>query len=447
MLAMAGDVLSLSSRDVNVERNHLRAGTGIARLIASGLVLLVIARNAYADPGEWQWGGHTKALFNYLTFPEDSVFREATGANSSDYSFDGRFKLRYDNNAWEVAADYQLIARYGDAVALSRQLSDLAIVPGAVPNDSLRVLNLTDTLVDGGDAVAVQRLDRLYVTYNSEDWVARLGRQVISWGNGLVYSAMDFINPFDPAAVDKEYKVGDDMVYGQYLWRSGNDLQTVLVGRRDADTGNVDRANSTLAAKYHGFAGVFEYDILLSQHYGDTVAGVGGNRSIGGAVWRGDVTLTRTDTETVPLVVTSLSWSWMWGGKNASGVVEYFYSGFGIRSGEYSEAELAAKPDLSARLQRGELFTLGRNYVVTSVVVELTPLFLLTPNIFINLDDPSALVQVVGQYDVAQNFLLLAAINAPIGSPGTEYGGINSGVDGLYLSSGPSLYLQLAWYF
>lgn len=444
---MAGNVLSISSRDSRPGRNTTRAGSAVARLVAGGLVLLVSANNALADPGEWQWGGHTKALFNYLSYPEDSVFRELTGANSSDYSFDGRFKLRYDKNAWQVAADYQLIARYGDAVALSRQLSDIPLVPDAVPDDSLRVLNLTDTLVDSGDAVAVQRLDRLYATYTSEDWVARLGRQVISWGNGLVYSAMDFINPFDPAAVDKEYKLGDDMVYGQYLWRSGNDLQMALVGRRDADTGNVDRANSTLAAKYHGFAGAFEYDILLSQHYGDTVAGIGGNRSIGGAVWRGDATLTRTDTETVPLVVTSLSWSWMWGGKNASGVVEYFYNGFGIRGGEYSAAEVAARPDLSARLQRGELFTLGRNYVVTSVVVELTPLFLLTPNFFTNLDDPSALVQLVGQYDFAQNFLMLAAINAPIGAPGTEYGGIDSGIDGLYLSSGPSLYLQLAWYF
>ena len=37
-----------------------------------------------------------------------------------------------------------------------------------------------------------------------------------------MFNAMDIFNPFDPAAVDTEYKVGDDMFYGQYLfndWR------------------------------------------------------------------------------------------------------------------------------------------------------------------------------------------------------------------------------------
>ena len=153
---MAGDALSAASRDLDPLRNDLRACTGSASIVAGALLWLVIACNALADAGEWQWGGHTKLLFNHLTYPEDSVFRELTVANSNDYSFDGRFKLRYDSNAWQVAADYQLIARYGDAVALSRQLSDIAIVPGAVPDDSLRVMNLTDTLIDSGDAVAVQ---------------------------------------------------------------------------------------------------------------------------------------------------------------------------------------------------------------------------------------------------------------------------------------------------
>jgi len=37
----------------------------------------------------------------------------------------------------------------------------------------------------------------------------------LSWGNGLVFSPMDIVNPFDPTAVDTEYKAGDDMLYGQ----------------------------------------------------------------------------------------------------------------------------------------------------------------------------------------------------------------------------------------
>ncbi len=54
----------------------------------------------------------------------------------------------------------------------------------------------------------------------------------------------------------------------------------------------------------------------------------------------------------------------------------------------------------------------------------MNPLFLLTPNLFVNLDDPSALAQLVAQCDIKQDLLFIAALNIPIGPDGTEYGGI-----------------------
>ena len=55
--------------------------------------------------------------------------------------------------------------------------------------------------------------------------------------------------------------------------------------------------------------------------------------------------------------------------------------------------------------------------------------------------------QLVAQYDWKQNLLLLGALNLPLGADGSEYGGIETGADGLYYSSGPSVFAQLAWYF
>ena len=99
------------------------------------------------------------------------------------------------------------------------------------------------------------------------------------------------------------------------------------------------------------------------------------------------------------------------------------------------------------RLARGELYNLGRHYLGASVTVEVTPLFNFTPNIFVNLTDPSALAQLVFSYDWKQDVLILGAVNFPIGPNGSEYGGIDSTQDGLYVSTGPSLFAQLAWYF
>lgn len=77
----------------------------------------------------------------------------------------------------------------------------------------------------------------------------------------------------------------------------------------------------------------------------------------------------------------------------------------------------------------------------------MNPLWLLTPNAFINISDGSLLAQLVTTYDLKQDLQVLAAINLPVGPAGTEYGGIDSGVAGKPLSTGAGLFAQLAWYF
>ena len=75
------------------------------------------------------------------------------------------------------------------------------------------------------------------------------------------------------------------------------------------------------------------------------------------------------------------------------------------------------------------------------------PLFLLTPNVFMNVGDPSALLQVVFQNDLKQDLQLWSAVNFPVGADGTEYGGAASDIPGLFLSAGPSVSVQLVWYW
>ena len=108
---------------------------------------------------------------------------------------------------------------------------------------------------------------------------------------------------------------------------------------------------------------------------------------------------------------------------------------------------LAENPDLYKRVARGELFNLGRHYLALSAMIEVTPLFLLTPNIFVNLQDPSALAQVVFQNDLQENLQLWSAIALPVGADGTEFGGAASATPELYVSAGPSVSVQLVWYW
>ena len=425
----------------------------LARLILSGLavspfaVLQAQSGNAADEKTAWTFGGHAKYQFIYTSYPDNSSFDQILGDHSLDNNLEVRLKFSADRKRWDFRADYQFIAVYSDTLELSRHLPGTAIPINNVISDDRRWWNLTHTIEDEGKKAVVQRLDRLSAGYTGEHAVVRFGRQAISWGNGLIFTPMDIFNPFDPAAVDKEYKSGDDMLYGQYLFNNANDLQGVAVVRRNPRNGDVESDQSSLAFKYHGFLGMNEYDLLIAEHFGDQILGIGGIHDIGGAVWRGDLTWTDTEEDSVFSLATSISYSWTWAGKNISGLLEYYYNGFGQRDSDYSLNDLADNPELIKRLERGELFTLGRNYLAASLSVEISPLFILIPNFFVNLEDPSTFVQIVAQYDWKQDLLILAALNIPIGPDGSEYGGIEAPADDQYFSTGPSIFAQLAWYF
>jgi len=422
-----------------------------------GLTLLAILLCAFHplvskaedDPtaANWSLGGHVKYRGNLFRFPDNSAFHDLDGSTGTAQSLDTRLNAGTSRGPWDFSMSYQLIALRSDLLRAAESLAGSAAVGGDVISDRRRWWDLTHSTAHGDRSAVINRLDRLYLGFTSEHMVWRLGRQAVSWGNGLVFTPMDVFNPFDPAAVDKEYKTGDDMLYTQWLFASGADLQGIALVRRNPDSGQVEADESSLAFKYHGFIGTDEFDLLLAKHYGDLLLGAGGIVSLGGAIWRGDVTLTQVDRHSVFSAVSNISYSWTWGRRNVSGLVEYYFTEFGQNHQNYAPDALQQNPDLLRRLERGELFTLGRHYLAASLTLEMTPLFRLTPNVFVNLQDPSALAQLVAQYDLKQDLVMLTAVNIPLGPDGSEYGGRESAADGKYLSADASVFLQLGWYF
>lgn len=401
----------------------------------SWLLLFLLPALANAEV-RTEFGGHTKFRAIGQTYPDNSVYRDAVGSESLDALALLRLNLELRAGNWTFDSAYQLIGLYGESLEISRP-----------PNDDRRLFNLTDVITESSDGMLLQRLDRLWLGYASEKTVVRVGRQALSWGNGLAYAPMDLVNPFDPATIDTEYKTGDDMLYLQYLQDNGNDLQAAYVARRNLQTGDASSDEATAAIKYHGFAGQSEYDILLARSYGDPVLGLGTSRGIGGSVWSADLVVTDTDNDTYVQLVTNLMYSWTWSGKNMSGAIEYYFNGFGQQDGAYDPASLASNPDLLERILRGELFALGRHYLSGNVMIEMTPLWTVTPTMLVNIADPSALLQVVTSYSLGDNMTFLGSLNVPIGPDGSEFGGIETGVPDRYLSRGASLFAQFAWYF
>ena len=409
------------------------------------LVALILAAGcAAAEDTELSYGGHVKLRGLSSLYPEDSLFQPLAGDSSYDVEGDLRLNLQVSRGRFSAQADYQLFALYGDTIEFTRDLPGGLFVQ-RLPEDDRRLMDLTKVLDDDGRQAWLHRFDRLWLGYASEKAVVRIGRQAISWGNGLYYSPMDLVNPFDPATIDTEYKPGDDMAYLQYLKDNGDDLQAAWVSRRDPLSGDVDTDVATMAAKYHGLRGESEFDLLVARHYGDDVVGLGGATSVGGAVLRGDVVVTDTDVDTYVQLVANVSYSWTWSGRNMSGLLEYYYNGFGVSAGNYDALSLAARPDLLARVARGELFTLSRNYLAGSVLIEMSPLWTVSPTLLANVDDPSALLQLITQLSLSDDSTFTGSINVPLGPLGSEFGGIESG--GAFLATDLGIFLQVAFYF
>ena len=250
---------------------------------SSALILLFFCVGAFAEDAAYEFGGHTKLRLVGQSYPDDSLFRDLVGSTSLDGAGELRLNFSAKRDGWSFHSDYQLLGLYSE------------FLPMGMPNDDNRLFDLTKTISEGSDNALLHRLDRLWFGYTGEKAVIRVGRQALSWGNGLFFAPMDLVNPFDPTTIDTEYKTGDDMVYMQYLRENGDDVQGAAVFRRDPASGDVESDQGTVALKYHGFAGETEYDILVAEDHGDTVFGLGGAGSLGGAVWRGDVVVTDTD--------------------------------------------------------------------------------------------------------------------------------------------------------
>ncbi len=404
------------------------------------------------DRLNYEVSGHIKSRLSGQAFPRESIFRDLSSANAWDFNNDLRVNFKAGTTGWKLETDAQLIALHGDAVEYTRELENkipqFDVLFGRLPNDDRRWWDLTRIYEDEDKTALLGRLDRLALSYTGKATSFRFGRQALSWGNGLFYSPMDIVNPFDPTQVDTEYKAGDDMLYGQYLQDNGNDLEGSYVVRRDPATGEVESNQSTYAVKYHGFRGLAEYDLMFAQHYDEWMTGLGLSFDAAGAVWRSDLVLSDTDTDGVisQLVVNS-SYSWIWAGRNVTGSAEYFFNGFGQNDGCYTEKCLAQSPELLARVARGQLYNLGRHYLGASITLEVTPLFTVTPNLFWNLSDGSALFQLVTQNSLGDDLVLLGALAIPVGPDGTEYGGLESPEAGKTFSTGFQVFAQLAWYF
>ena len=370
--------------------------------------------------------------------------------NSSDMRLLAEFET---GSCSRIVTHYEAFRASGDQKAMGNRLADLiknaslnALFGTAERGDNTRLFDLTKALHQGDRSIIQHRIDRLAWTYSADWGTITMGREAVTWGNGLLFNPMDLFNPFSPSDIEREYKTGDDLIFIQTSGQTW-DTQFIAVPRRHSQSGNVEMETSSIGLKTHYFGDEIEYDLLAAWHYDEPVAGLGMIGYLGQAAWRADlISIFHDHGESTITGILNLDYSWTWGNKNCYGLLEFFYNSGGY-SGNYLKA--LNNPNLAPRLNRGEVYTLGKRYLAGTCQIELHPLVNFFNTAIVNLDDPSGQFIPRLVWEPRQNLQILIGANFYFGSANTEFGGFELDLSNAKIRarSPHSAQFWAKWYF
>ncbi len=401
-----------------------------------------------------QFGGHLKLEGRVAGYDAGSYF-EPVGTHTS---LDGLANVRLKDKLIlsekiYFEAHYEIFRKSGDNNKKQYNIQKYFPLPAAgLTSESLnidkrRLLDLTKTLKQTEDYVLWHRFDRLFFSIKPSWGDIIVGRQAITWGNGFIFNPMDLFNPFAPSDTIRDYKMGDDLVSVRFNNKFLGECNLLYVPRRNIITDEIDFKKSSVAGKFHFFAGDIEMDVMGAKHYNEMILGLGGTGYFKDAAWRSDLvwsTLKNSQNKSGYFeFVANIDYSWVWQDKNYYGLIEYYHNGLGKNN--YTNAMV--DPESMERIDRGELFALGKNYLSGQIQMELHPLLNIYLSVISNVRDPSAIIQPRAIFSVTQNSNLHFGASIFYGKKTSEYGGFLIPGTNYYTNAAPSAYVQFTYYF
>lgn len=394
-----------------------------------------------------------KAFATQDNVPRDDARAPLAGDPLRSGTLDARtlFSAGTGRARWQL--DHTVLLEQGDSVSFGRG----GTLDTAPRDDDARRFDLTWTLDSDDDRRVLHRLDRLVLDYRGDDWGIALGRQAVSWGNGIVFQPLDLFTPFAPTTVDRDYKPGEDVVMIDRLFADGSDLQVLSVFRRD-EQGRADADAGSLGARWHRPVGAGEIEWFGGRHIGDTVAGVSVRYPVGSAMLRAETLATEAGSgDRYVSLLLNMDYSLMLRGRNLYVFGELFRNGFGIADDRVDLARLPQR--LRVRLLRGEVFNLQRHYAALGGTVEWHPLVTQSLTLIGSLDDGSVLAQGELRWSASDALRVDAGALVSLGSRGEEYGALPVpggsisdpsvaavGGSAPTLGGGHSLYFRVVWF-
>lgn len=422
------------------------AGCWVWFVGAFALACPLSANGAASTGAKYETGLYVSADARAGHAASDSIWSQGGDSTLLDANGIVRPMFAAERGALRFSAEVDAIFQMGDTLERLQVVDPSGFVFPRVERNEL--VDLTTVWSEGDRHRYTLRVDRLFMAWKPDWGTVTVGRQIVTWGGGLVFNPFDLFNPFAPDDVVRDYKAGADMLLVDVPLQAGG-LQVLVVSRHDEVDDQVSADASSFAAQYQFFFGSNEGAVFAAAHYGEPAVGAGLGGLLGGASWRVDGTWQRVQPvgggveEDYASLVANIQYSWIWGGRNVLGFLEYYYNGLG--QSDYLAA--LADPVVRTQIGRGSLFVLGRHFGAGSLQVEVHPLVNVLVSGIVNLEDPSGIIQPRVVWNASQSMTMTVGVDVPFGKTGTEYGGIEIPGTGLTTRSPTSVYCLATWFF
>ena len=351
--------------------------------------------------------GHVKS-FAVATFPYDHVLMP--DAPMAQAYLDARLNLGVDvGQVFRFEVAHAVTAFIGQS-----QSSSMSFTGTGVGLQAPEVVDLTWTAFDqdmcdtleelaededysctASDTLTLRgRTDRLLARFTLPGLDVTVGRQPITFGNGLFFTPLDLVAPFTPAVIDTEYKPGVDAVRVD-VYPTFSSKITVAA----AYAGDWDWRGLALALYGQATVGVTDVGLFLGEVRATHVIGATTVSSIGPVGIRADaaVSIPHEERDEDPFFRGTVGADWR--PTDTTTLSGEFYL---QTLGDTDPNELLVTMT-GERFTDGEVWLGGIAYLGLSVSQEITPTLFASVGIFGNLTDPSAFVAPSLSWSIAAN--------------------------------------------
>ena len=383
-----------------------------------------------------EMAGRVKLFSSVQVLPKTDVLEPSTGDYLTDVRLDFRMMFKQSFESFRIELDPTLSWVGGEATGLLASSGlPLDQLPGT---DTQRLFDWSNVLVDTKDHRVVSRIDRLSVSYRQPSWSLSAGRQAVSWGNGLAFQPLDLFSPFAPTTIDREFKPGVDSILFDALIGSSSELQLLYIDRQQADD---LETTQTMAMKWHSNLGQIGFDLIVAEHLGDDFLAASLTVPVASSLLRVDASRLCDMDACYVSSVANMDYTVTVGSSLLYVYAEVYHSGFGLDSSDET-----APDSLTARLQRGELFTTFKNYLSVGANVNWHPLWSQSLVFINNIEDRSGLMQTNLNFEPSDSTRMQFGVSLPFGEVGSEFGEKSLG-EGITSGGSATLFTTLSFYF